>query len=85
MLIIRRENMEYWEYDCPVCEKHVKTGHTLDTIANAVGFTYDCNECGHTIQIEENYAVSDFGKALVESYRDYGISVSREEAESSYM
>lgn len=77
--------MNNWNYICPVCGEHIQENYSVEEIAEYVGATHDCPNCGGLLRIQEDLSCYDFGKELVESYAALGIDTSIEEAAGCYV
>lgn len=60
--------MKMWEWSCPCCGgKFESTVYTMEEIANYVGATIDCPDCGSTLKVTEDLTCIDFWKDFSEN------------------
>ena len=74
-----------WEFDCPLCKKHVVTEHSIDTIKFYIGSTTNCPLCDGIVLINPDLTCSDFGQYLVDAYKGAGVNTTKEEALGNYV
>lgn len=74
-----------WNFTCPICGEEVPTDYTIDEVKDCIGFTTDCYKCGGLLMINDDLTCRDFGKELAQSYKDYGIDVTPEQAAGNYV
>lgn len=77
--------MNNWNFICPICNRNVMEGYTVEEIKDYIGATYNCPECNGLLRITDDLGVEDFGKELVRSYSDVGVDVDVNTAANSYM
>lgn len=74
-----------WEYECPICKKHIISNLTVDEIKPFAGATTDCPACNGELLIDKDLTVKDFGEHLVNTYKSVGLNVSKEDALGNYI
>ena len=79
------ENNNSWIWVCPICHNTIHDSHSLDTIQDYVGATYNCPECGGDVLIQKDFTCIDFGDYLVNAYKSMGVNVSKNEALGNYI
>ena len=74
-----------WKYTCAICGKTITEDYTIEEVRDAVGATHNCLDCNGLLLIQDDLTVIDFGKVLVDRYKEVGIEVDEETATNSYI
>lgn len=74
-----------WEFDCPLCKKHIISTKTIEEVRPYIHGTTVCPACNGVILINPDFTCSDFGEYLVGVYKGMGVNTSKEEALHNYV